>query len=756
MIGQQTAFDIRPRAAAYIASGLDAIPLEPREKSLKVPGWKTKEFTLDDFGPSNNVGLRLGKDGLADIDLDCPEAIALASEFLPDTGFVFGRASARASHHFFRLIPPVPSLKHKDPIDGDVLIELRCLAHDGSIGFQTVAPGSIHAGTGEQIEFEPGVSRMIQNADSEEIIEAVNRVAAAALLVRYWPQTGRHETMLALAGVLAKGGWPEADAAGFCRAVYRAVPTHDRAAVGRVRTEVASTYRALSEGSPFTGIPKLKEALDKRIVDAVLKWLGISAADLAPAPRASEAVIITDRMCNDTGNADRLVEAHGADIMFCEQRDCFAVWAESHWKLDRSLIVSRMAEGVMLKAFEETASFSDKDARAAFFKFVNKSLQRAGIDNMVAVAKRKVREVGAADFDGDPFLLNFTNGTLDLRTGTLREPRRADLISKCIPYAYDAYAACPTFHAFLNRIMGAGPEAMTAERNRAASFIGYLQRIFGCALTGKPEKILAMLWGTGNNGKSTLLETVRAALGEEQYAGQLQIESLMAKHADAAGSNAINADLAGLQGCRFVTASEPEEGMRFSVSRVKYILGLSKIKARYLRENPFEFKPSHKLFVDCNHRPVITDPNDAIWNRVHLIPFTVEIPRVEIDTTLPEKLRRELPGIMAWMVQGAIAYIEQGIEKIPEVAAATEEYRQDSDTLREFFEDRCRIAPLDRSIWVAKSDLWNSYLNWASANALKHPMGKAKFEERIQRLGCREAKKNDGSIRAWQGISLKL
>jgi putative DNA primase/helicase len=463
---------------------------------------------------------------------------------------------------------------------------------------------------------------------------------------------------------------------------------------------------------------------------------------------------ITDRMCNDTGNADRLVIAHGKDLMFCEQRESFAVWMGSHWKLDRSLIVSRMAEKVMLRAFEETATFSEKEERAWFFKFVNKSLQRAGIENMVVVAKRKVREIGAADFDGDPFLLNFTNGTLDLRTGILREARREDLISKCIPYAFDAEAECPTFHAFLNRIMGAGPNAMQAERNRADRLIGYLQRLLGCSLTGKPEKILAIFWGKGNNGKSTLLETVRAALGEEQYAGQLQIESLMAKHADAAGSNAINADLAGLQGCRFVTASEPEEGMKFSVSRLKYILGLSKIKARYLRENPFEFKPTHKLFVDCNHRPVITDPNDAIWNRVQLFPFDVEIPRAEIDTDLPRKLLGELPGIMAWLARGAAEYIKLGIEKIPEVAAATEEYREDSDTLKEFFEDRCRIAPTDRAVWVAKTDLFNAYLNWAAVSLIKFPMGKSKFEERIQRLGCRETRKEHNTIRVWTGICI--
>ena len=456
---------------------------------------------------------------------------------------------------------------------------------------------------------------------------------------------------------------------------------------------------------------------------------------------------------HDTGNADRLVEAHGHELMYCEPRDCFAVWTGKVWRLDKLLSVSKMAEQVILDAYGELAKM-DGDERDTFFKFLNKSLSRSGIENMCVVARRKVIAVGPDGFDKDPYLLNFTNGTVDLCTGVLREHRRADLISKCIPYAYDASAECPTFHKFLNRIMGGGPDKLLAERNRAASFIGYLQRLFGCALTGKPEKVMAMAYGaTGNNGKTTLYEILRAALGEQEYAGQLQIESLMAKHSDAAGSNAINADLAGLQGCRFVTASEPEEGMKFSVSRLKYILGLSRIKARYLRENPFEFAPTHKLFVDCNHRPIVTDPHDAIWNRIRLIPFDVEISKEEIDTTLPEKLRAELPGIMTWLVQGAMDYIANGIGSIPEVEKATEEYRQDSDMLKEFIE-RYTISPVGDK-WIAKTDLFNSYLLWAQANSIKFPMSKPKFEERIQRAGCREKRKEGNTIRAWEGIILK-
>ena len=126
---------------------------------------------------------------------------------------------------------------------------------------------------------------------------------------------------------------------------------------------------------------------------------------------------------------------------------------------------------------------------------------------------------------------------------------------------------------------------------------------------------------------------------------------------------------------------------------MKYLTGLGQIKARRLRENMITFSPTHKLFLDCNHKPVITDPNDAIWNRVKCIPFKIQIPEDEIDRDLPTKLRTELPGILRWIVEGAVLYYREGLGDPPDVTAATEQYRQESDRLKEFFEDRC-VVPL--------------------------------------------------------------
>ncbi len=486
-----------------------------------------------------------------------------------------------------------------------------------------------------------------------------------------------------------------------------------------------------------------------------MRTMAASVCKYPPGPSLELAQQV-DRPTNfgwhDTGNADRLVCRHGSELLWCEERKSFGVWTGQYWKLGSDLLVKRMAERVMRDAYAEVGSIDDTDKRKEFLRFLNKSLSRSGVANMVEVAQRKVDLVSPGDFDADPFLLNFENGTLDLRSGLLREHRPADKITRCIPYAFDWNAPCSRFHRFLGRIMGDHPAATPQECERAYRIIGYLQRLFGCALTGKPEKILAILHGSGNNGKSTLIETIRAALGGKQYAGQMQIESLMVNPAQASGSNAINADLADLQGCRFVTASEPEKGMRFSVARIKYLTGLTEVKARYLKENPFTFKPSHKVFVDANDRPIINDPHDAVWNRVKLIPFEVKIPDSEIDTGLGDALLKELPGIMAWLAEGAREYIRHGLQEIPEVSAATEEYRQESDRLKDFIEDHCIVLP---TAWVGVSNLWDAYRKWEEENGVKFPLVKTAFDERIQRLGCTKKVKECGTIRAWQGIGLK-
>ncbi|MGD1094225.1 MAG: phage/plasmid primase, P4 family [Bryobacteraceae bacterium] len=748
-------------AIIWIQKGFAPVPVPHRSKRPVLKEWQRLEITTEGAsqyfnGASQNIGVLLGdKFGSADVDCDCPEAITAARQLLPETGLIFGRQSKPFSHFFYRSDPPARTIQFIDPLEQSTIVELRGLKSDGSIGFQTVVPPSIHE-TGEAIRFEQGFEGVPANIDAEILLSAVHRVAAAALLARHWPTKGsRHHGFLALAGVLAHAEWSPEDAKTFHRVIYRCLwPANPE--LGAADAEVQSTFEKHAADDAVTGMPTLTELLDKRVVDTALRWLGIGQAQHR------------GYLWNDTGNADRLADLYGHDLIYCTERNSYYVWTGKQWRFDEFVEAEKRAEKTMLEAFAEAKHIADGEKRKAFLRFVNKSLSRAALASMIHLTKKKVRQASASDFDQDPWTLNTENGTVDLRTGTLRPHRREDLLSKMIPLRYDEHAECPQFMAFLFRIMGSHPDASEGDNINVEQMVSYLQKAFGCAATGKPEKLLFVLYGEGNNGKTTLLEIIRDALGDKEYAGQVQVDSLMIRPKEALANNAVNTDLADLQGCRFVSSSEVEQGQRLSLSRVKYLTGLGQIKARRLRENMITFRPTYKLFLDCNHKPVIADPNDAIWNRVKCIPFKIQIPKEEIDTGLPAKLRTELTGILRWIAEGAALYYHEGLGDPPDVMAATEQYRQESDRLKEFFEDRCTVATggdvnswKKEKCWVPVADLYGTYLSWAEASGDKHPLSKGLFDERLQKLGRKQDRvRPDGGrdtkqIRVWLGIRFR-
>ena len=748
-------------AIAWIQKGFSPVPVLHRSKRPILTGWERLEITINAAAryfnaAAQNIGVLLGdKFGSTDVDCDCPEAVTVARELLPESRLIFGRQSKPFSHFFYRSDPPVRTTQFIDPLDHTMLVELRGLSSDGSVGLQTVVPPSIHE-TGEPVRFEQGFEGTPANVDADVLVSAVRRVAAAALFARHWPTKGsRHHAFLALAGVLARAEWSLEDAQAFCRVIYRCLwPTDPD--LDAADTEVQSTFERHLTGGEITGVPTLIGLLDKKVVDSALRWLEINRTQNR------------DYYWNDTGNADRLADLYGHELIYCTERKSYYVWTGHRWEFDEFVEVEKRAEKTILEAFAEAKYITDGEKRKAFLKFVNSSLSRAALANMMHLAKKKVRQASANDFDRDPWTLNTENGTVDLRTGALRPHNPEKLLSKLIRLRYDPHAECPQFMAFLFRIMGSHPEASEFENVNAEQLVSYLQKVFGCAATGKPEKLLFVLYGEGNNGKTTLLEVIRDALGDKEYAGQVQVDSLMIRPKEALSNNAVNTDLADLQGCRFVSSSEVEQGQRLSLSRVKYLTGIGQIKARRLRENMITFQPIYKLFLDCNHRPVITYPNDAIWNRVKCIPFKIQIPEAEIDKDLPAKLRTELPGILRWIVEGAVLYLRDGLGDPPDVRAATEQYREESDRLKDFFGDRCVIAAdgdcnswKKEKCWVPVTDLYQAYSAWAEATGDKYPLFKGLFDERLQKLGRKQdrvrpdGRRDTKQVRVWLGIRFK-
>jgi putative DNA primase/helicase len=308
------------------------------------------------------------------------------------------------------------------------------------------------------------------------------------------------------------------------------------------------------------------------------------------------------------------------------------------------------------------------------------------------------------------------------------------------------------FLQFLHRIMGDGPDVSNEDGDRAARLAVYLQKAFGYCLTGDvSEKVIFCFFGSGNNGKTTLLETIRFVLWE--YSAQLQIDTLMSHRQRE--SNASLADLADLRGARFVTTSEAEQGGRLAEGKLKYLsAGMGEVKTCRKYENPITFRATHKLFIDANHKPVLRGADQAIWNRLRLAPFTVTIPTEDIDKTLLEKLKEEAEGILAWMVDGCHRWRLEGLGDPPEVTEASAGWRSEMSPLTDFLEDCCEIRP---GAFCSVSELRKAYGAWAEQNGLKNAVWADGCGEELLAKGCRKARPRlEGrQVRGWEGIRLR-
>ena len=276
------------------------------------------------------------------------------------------------------------------------------------------------------------------------------------------------------------------------------------------------------------------------------------------------------------------------------------------------------------------------------------------------------------DLDSNLYLLNVENGTLDLRTGTLKAHDPQDLITKLAPVSYDPLATSDLWEQFLMDVM---------QGNK--NLVGYLQQVSGYALTGDTkEHAFFVAHGTGRNGKSTFFDALKDVAGD--YMKNTPVSTIMKKN----GSNLSN-DLAALKGARIVTAFENDGKSQLDLGTVKQLTGGDMVTARFLNKEFFEFRPQLKLFLATNNKPVIEENTPAAWERVKMIPFARTFTREEIDKDLPQKLKGVASAILAWAVQGCLEWQQNGIQEPDEVKEATNEYREEQDVLGEFFLENC-------------------------------------------------------------------
>ena len=435
----------------------------------------------------------------------------------------------------------------------------------------------------------------------------------------------------------------------------------------------------------------------------------------------------------DTTNAYRLFVEHGKDIRYNSVWRKWLIWNGTHWSLDDGYLIHDRGLQMIRGIYREILKTADFRDRIDIEKHARQSESAKRRKSLIEVASWIPElNVKTDELDKDPWLLNVRNGTIDLRTGKLREHRPEDLITRCANVDFEPKAVCTVWRKFLMEIM-----------NYNSELIHFIQNAAGWAITGDiSEQTMFILFGTGANGKSTFLNSIMNLLGD--YASATPTQTFLKKSGDQ-----MTNDLARLRGTRFVTTTETEQGKQLAEPLIKQITGNDRITARFLYGEYFNFVPTFKIWMATNHKPVIKGTDHGIWRRIKLIPFTTRIEEEKQDKHLEQKLMEESSGILNWLVEGARRWNKEGLRPPKIVVTATAEYRAEMDVIGDFIQERCVQKP---ELNIRARELFKCYQGWCEENN-ERACSERFFGLRLKEIGFEQKRHGDG--RHWQGICLR-
>ena len=591
-----------------------------------------------------------------------------------------------------------------------MLVELRGDAHC------TVFPGSVHK-SAEPIEFDTDGEPAPTTWD--ELVDCLTRLAVATVAHKNWQPTVKHDLSLCLSGYLGKAGWCETEVQHLIKVVAK--KAGDPEIKDRL-TSVRTTFERLSQQQAVSGRNDLIKLLGKDIVEAMDGWLNYS--ERPSSPSSGPATNPPADLFTDAGTADAFATSFSGELIYS---DVQKQWYQRRNQIYNS-VSAEIVQGIAKNFLQNRAAALTPQMGGPSPRSI---LTRQRINAVVELSRSRFW-ADATTFNANVTLLGCKDGTIfDLSSGALcLDPK--EIVTKTIGTSFDANATCPKWEAFLDRIFKSDNET-----------IKFVQRGIGYSLSGSTiEQCLFICVGTGANGKSTMLNVLQALMAG--YAATVPMVTLM----DQKGSSQTN-DLASIAGRRLVVASEGERGQRLAESKIKLITGGDRVKCRYLYQEFFEFAPEFKLWLVTNNLPMVSGSDDAIWRRIRVIDFPVQIPADQQDRSLCDVLLNELPGILNWALAGYTDWKANGLCPPDNVSRSTKSYREENDIVGQWIQTCCHESPL---LQATMRSLYDSYKIWCENSALE-PLASNIFGKELTRRGFDSVKKKSGNER--RGIGLR-
>jgi putative DNA primase/helicase len=387
---------------------------------------------------------------------------------------------------------------------------------------------------------------------------------------------------------------------------------------------------------------------------------------------------------------------------------CWYKFDEGRWSKATQREINRFATQVVKRMLVGASVEDDPDEQKLLAKHAIRCQSNAAQNGMIEQAKSMLA-IDPGKFDQADEFLNLVNGTLDLASGVLRPHFPNDFITKRADYDFKADAKPGRFIKFLFEILDGDSER-----------IGLWQRIFGACLMGQRgfDRFI-VLYGTGANGKSVLMNVLRRMLGE--YAVTAKASVFTSEKDDPQGFG-----LHPLRGARVVTASEANEGRRLNLALVKEITGGEPFRSAPKYGHSTESFPVWHFFLSTNHKPKIFGQDEGTWRRILYLKFGYTVPKNQrrpLDEFI-NYLCEELPGILNWAKVGLDDYRKNGLAVPNSVEKENEAYRQEQDVFGEWLEKKCVIGS---GHFSPIKDLYSDYTTFAEDQGdipvTKHRLG---------------------------------